>query len=371
MAYGGTEPLPFQQGICQSQALEPGLTGNFTKDAMDAVLEYLDCKEPFGHEMQIQCLRSWDMDHLLLASIETYQSDISHNIGDIWLPSVDGDFLPAPPSQLLKEGRFGNATYMFGWTEDDLNYFTDPTIKTANDTRQFITSYLPGMPAPLITKLLDAYPVTDFAAQPSANLSAEFYRTARIFRDILMVCEPLLMADHMHKKYNSSSSNSTCTPQNQIFLYDFNQTILAPAIEAESGLTGLGVVHTSEFAYVFANLTHWNANGWPWHPTVQDNTVLQQASRSWSTFAATGRPSSNADGSLTLQGWEGAYEGFNWGEFGVPSLYVIGGPYQSFSPIKYPDGREGYGMFDYVTRQKLVERCGVINGEEFVGYLGF
>ncbi|RSL69549.1 hypothetical protein CEP53_002177 [Fusarium sp. AF-6] len=33
LAYGGSKPAPFNQGICQSQALELGITGNFTQGA--------------------------------------------------------------------------------------------------------------------------------------------------------------------------------------------------------------------------------------------------------------------------------------------------------------------------------------------------
>jgi len=34
MAYGASKPVPFHQAICESQALEAGITGNFTTDAM-------------------------------------------------------------------------------------------------------------------------------------------------------------------------------------------------------------------------------------------------------------------------------------------------------------------------------------------------
>lgn len=30
LAFGGIRSVPSQQGICESQALEPGITGNFT-----------------------------------------------------------------------------------------------------------------------------------------------------------------------------------------------------------------------------------------------------------------------------------------------------------------------------------------------------
>jgi carboxylesterase type B len=40
LAYGGAKPLPFQQGVAESQSLEPGITANFTIDAMAALADW-------------------------------------------------------------------------------------------------------------------------------------------------------------------------------------------------------------------------------------------------------------------------------------------------------------------------------------------
>ena len=64
-----------------------------------------------------------------------------------------------------------------------------------------------------------------------------------------MVCEPLLLARAIQKKGNV------------VYLYNFNQTLLDPIIEYVSGIKGIGVVHTSEFAYIFGNLSHYNVSG--------------------------------------------------------------------------------------------------------------
>src|SRR5262245_23373198 len=131
LAYGGIKDLPFRSGICESQVLEPGITGNFTIDAMSKVVEYIgcNCTNTTVHSPEvIACLRSKDMQTLFHASSATYQSDVAHNVGDIWLPTVDGDFLPDAPSKLIAEGRFGNASYVLGWMQDDLSLFTDANI---------------------------------------------------------------------------------------------------------------------------------------------------------------------------------------------------------------------------------------------------
>lgn len=347
LAYGGTKPVPFHQGICESQALEPGITGNFTINAMQAVVDYVGCNCTDLHSAEtIACLRKSDMNTVLDASIQTYASDIAHNIGDIWLPVVDGDFLPAPPSQLLREHRFANVTTMIGWCQDDLNFFTDFTIKTANDTLNFISSYLPDVDLKNVEQLLSLYPVSDFSANQAANLASEFYRAARIFRDILMTCSPIGYGEHM------------AAAGNDVYFYNWNQTILDPILTKEINQSGLGVVHTSEFAYVFGNLSHYNTDGFPFEPTQEDNALQHRASRSWSTFASTGKP--GLKGHNTFQNFVSAFPGTN-----ETFLFVVGGPHEGSSAI------DGYGSHPSISSQKLRERCAFINSPEIIRLLGY
>lgn len=356
LAYGGTKELPYQQGICESQALEPGIRGNFTIDAMTKLVDYVgcDCGKSNVHAPEvIACLRSKDTQTLFNASFATYSGDINHNIGDIWLPVVDGDFLPDAPSKLIAEGRFGNATYMLGWTHSDVNFFTNFSIATAQDTSAFVRGYLPAMPAEEIEDgLLPLYPVDEFTPPLGTNLTAEFYRSATIFRDILMVCEPIHLAEAINRKGND------------VYLYDFNQTILEPILESLYNVSHLGVVHTSEFAYIYGNLSHYNVSGYPFNPTPSDYDLLHRASRTWSLFASSGLtgPISGSGGSL--QGWSHAF--WKDGDFNPPPssghtwVYTIGGPHEGLHPLDGPDS------IDVVSSQRLVERCGYINDPKFI-----
>ncbi|KAI1641540.1 putative lipase [Biscogniauxia mediterranea] len=330
MAYGASKPVPFQQAICESQALEPGITGNFTIDAMQLLVKQVGCNTSSLHsEETVSCLRDLDMDTLLNASIATYQSDIGHNIGDIWLPAVDGDFLPAAPSQLIKEGRLANVTAMMLWCEDDVTFFTDASIATADDTRAFVRAYAPGLSSGTLDTLLALYPAADFAAG-AEGLSAEFYRAARVLRDVLMACEPLWYARHL------------AAPA---YLVDWNQTLLTGPLEYlyGAGARGLGPVHTSEFAYVFGNLSHYDTMGYPFDPAPADYALARRGSRSWSTFGVPGR---RGDGA-------GAY------------VFVAGGPDEGFSAISGPGAKPAVGQ------QKLAERCAFINSPEVIEQLGF
>ncbi|KAJ8116476.1 hypothetical protein OPT61_g2100 [Boeremia exigua] len=348
LAYGGTKPLPFQRGIAQSQSLEPGITGNFTRDAMSALVDYVGCNTTDLQAPEtIACLRNMNTDTLLNATITTYASDISHNVGDIWLPVVDGDFLPAPPSQLIDEGRFGKADFMTGWTQDDMNFYTNVSIATAEDTYNFLRLYLPAMPEKSLNDLLNLYPVAEFTPPAGTNLTAEFYRAARIFREILMVCPSLHLGAAMHKTHGAP-----------VFHYDFNQTILEPILEHTINVSHLGRVHTSEFAYVFGNVEAYNNSGNPIILTESDYALQARASRSWSAFAAKGHPT--LAGEVTLQGWLDAYTASD-----QTHVMTIGGPWEGWWPLGGADSPE------VVRQQKLDERCAFFNSPEIIQALQY
>ncbi|KAK7746809.1 hypothetical protein SLS53_001997 [Cytospora paraplurivora] len=344
LAYGGTRPVPFQQAICQSQAIEPGLTGNFTTDALQLVVDYVGCNDTDLESREtVECMRSLDMDTLLNATLETYNDGYDHNIGDIWLPVVDGDFIPEAPSKLISEGRFANVTAMIGWDDNDLTIFTDPAVRTANDSYNFVQTYIPGFTTENVEDLLALYPVTDFAANETANLTAEFYRSARIFRDILMTCQPIWYGEHLAARGND------------VYLYNWNQTLLDP-IMTWMGYPGLGPMHTSEFAYIFGNISHYNTDDFPFNPDPSDWALQSRGSKSWSTFVATGVPSLEKHD--TFQGFTPAFEQKN-----ETKIYVVGGPHEGLSPIDGPNAEPA------LAAEKLRSRCGFLNSPEIIAAL--
>nr|POF14901.1 secreted lipase [Quercus suber] len=338
MAYGGSGPALFHQAICESQALEPGITGEFTNTAMANMVNASKCGvSDIQSKDTISCLRGLSMSELLELQTATYDSGPASNVGDSWLPTVDGHFLPAAPSTLIAEGRFSSVPTMMGWCEDDTTIFVDPTIRTANDTSSFFSDYLPGMSSAHLHDLLALYPVSDFPSNPAANHSAQFYRAGRILRDILMVCEPLLYGEALAKAGNP------------VYFYDQNQTLLTNVL-ASAGEIGVGVVHTSEFAYIFGNLSHYDVPDVPFQPSASDFALLKRESRSWSSFASQDKPSLwNHD---TLQGWETAFAA----EREDPGVFIIGGPQEGFAHLDEAPLRQ----------QKLKERCGFINRPEIV-----
>ncbi|KAI1746544.1 putative lipase [Xylaria castorea] len=347
MAYGGSKPVPFQQGICESQNNEPGITANFTIDAMQLVVNAVGCNtSSLQSEETVRCLRDFDMETLLNASIATHFTDVAHNIGDIWLPVVDGDFLPAAPSQLIKEGRFANITTMIGWCENDLTIYTDATISTDEQVHDFIQGYVPTMTSANVDKLLSLYPISEFKPNEAANKSSQFYRAAQAFRDILMVCQPMFYAENLAKRGSD------------VYLFHWNQTISDQVIEGLDNETGYGVIHTSDLEYVFGNLSVFDNGEYPFQPTPADYALASRGSRSWSTFASTGKPS--LKGHDTFSGFTTAFHGSD-----EIDVFIAGGPLEGLSPI---DGPKAQAI---LKAERLRERCAFINSDEIIEQLRY
>jgi carboxylesterase type B len=247
--------VPFQQAIYQSQALEAGMLGDCTAIQMQMVVNATGCSDD-----TIDCLRSLDTQTLAEKSFETYSAAKAAGEGDCWLPVVDGDFLPDAPSKLIADGRFADVATMIMWSEDDTNLYADPTIQTEDDTHAFLADFLPGFDTKSLSEMLALYPAAEFKSNEEANLTAEFYRTGRILRDLVMVCPPMRYGQHLQEAGNA------------VYYIAHNQTLLSP-IFAAIGLPGLGVVHTSETPYIFGNFSAFNQSGLPFNPTAEDGRL--------------------------------------------------------------------------------------------------
>uniref|UniRef100_A0A0W0F3M1 Carboxylic ester hydrolase n=1 Tax=Moniliophthora roreri TaxID=221103 RepID=A0A0W0F3M1_MONRR len=352
LAYGGTRPIPFHAGIMESTALEPLSASNASITTYNEVAKLTGC-DTFGNPQSnetLACLRALPFEALLNFTIAQYTSALGSS--GIYSPVVDGDFLPLTSSELVRQGLFPKIPVIIGWTEDDLTLSTPETIQKPSDTLDFIQSGFGGLTNDSVRIILSLYPSADFSANPSANLSSEFYRTAQIFRDIFITCPSLYLGDAMAIKYTADDE----VPQ--VYYYIQNQTILSGYF-SNVGFPGRGVSHSSDLPYVFANFGAYNVTG-DIHPTKGDIELQKLESRSWSSFASSGRPS--LDGKETLEDWK---PGYGAGNASTRSVYVIGGPNSGLTSL------EGEGATAAVARQRLVERCAFLNSPDTVKQLQY
>ncbi|KUI67151.1 Lipase 1 [Cytospora mali] len=359
LAYGGTKPSPFHGALMQSTVLETNITSTITRDTFAEVASLAGCAREGNAQGKptIECLRALTMDELWNATEAAYDVMVEGTDGDIWLPCVDGTFLPAAPSELVRSGNFTQMPIVLGWARNDAALFKPLTIEKDSDTRDFLRSLYPYLSNETFEVLMELYPVSDFPANIVANRSAEHYRSSQILRDVLFTCPSFYFGHAMARKYHETSSSNI-----PVYIYEQNQTILTPYLESVDG-PGHGVIHTSELAYVFGNFTPYE-HTWPpklIQPSAADHQLLQQMSRSWSTFAALGRPSLGSKN--TLQGWEPAYGVDD--DMMDASVYVVGGPNPGMSTL------DGENANADVASQRLRERCGFLNEEDVIRQLRY
>ena len=286
------------------------------------------------------------MKELLDAQLSTASKE---NLDDIWLPTVDGasGFLPEAPSKLIQEGRFANVKTMIGWCEDDGSRFV-PTITNGKGTEEFAQSYLPGFSKKHITHLLSLYPASEFrdSLYPNGSIAypAQQHRAARILRDIVFTCQPISLGSALAKAGND------------VYLYAQNKTLYTPLLE-KAGLYGYGVIHTSELGFIFGNTTNPELKALL-QVTPAEIKLAMEESRSWSSFTATGSPSTG-DGSL--QGWERA----NFGDQNY-GIYVIGG-----SNAGYAGSDGDQAAKQALAAEKLQARCEFLNRPEIIKELQY
>ncbi|KAG4440310.1 hypothetical protein IFR05_004217 [Cadophora sp. M221] len=375
LAYGGSKDAPFQRAICESTALEPGMTSNITLDSFNGVAYGTGCVRGDLQSLQtLQCLRSLPMWTLLNVTLTQADSNSSVNAGDVYLPTVDGVFLPSAASELIRTGNFTLVSFMGGWTMDDFTLFTPTTITTEAGTLNFVPTMYPSLTNASLSNILSLYPTSSFPSNPTANLTSEFYRTAQIGRDILLTCPNFYLGYAISQKVQRSPRHNTTDTRNRnqshhkprpaVYYYVQNQTIFTPYLTSFSH-PGLGITHTSELPYVYGDLTVFNtsSSAFQFHPSEADYALTRRQSRSWSTFAYFGNPVGRGE---TLKGWDEAYETGGGGMMDA-KLFVIGGSEEGISGLDGGDQDVNVG----VEKQLLKERCGFFNSREIIEQLNY
>lgn len=118
LAFGGNSSTPFHRAIMQSTALEPTSTSNLTRDTFENVLAASICNVTNSQSYKaIDCLRTLSMESLLDIAIAEHDATSTENDGDIYLPTIDDDFLPDAASELVQNGRFAKMPMMIGWMQ--------------------------------------------------------------------------------------------------------------------------------------------------------------------------------------------------------------------------------------------------------------
>ncbi|KIX07786.1 uncharacterized protein Z518_02440 [Rhinocladiella mackenziei CBS 650.93] len=342
-AYGGKGSVPFRRGIMESgsPAGDPGVSGNFTIISTSTVAGLADCTGT-NSSMVLACLRQLRMT-TLLGAVLTYENMTKNETSqDIFFPTIDGDFIPAPPSSLIRKGQFHkNISIIAGWTYNDGSIFTSPTLNSSEQVRGFVQASYPHVNSSTLQTLLSLYPVNDFAAAAQAvTISPYFLQGAEIYRDINFACPAMDVAHHV-AQYGSPS-----------YLYELNATSFDSLLMLANA-SFEGVIHISDVPFVF------NRANIGLGITAAQHAIQTAMSGSWARFVDDGNP--NGNGTTAFSGWTRAY---NKTEAAVKSqtvqhasVRVIGGLNAGQHELKMNAARG--------IEPQLLKRCAFLNSESF------
>lgn len=173
------------------------MTSDLTRDASNSVATRIHCTNSLYASPQsrtaLSCMRKLPFHILLDATIADHDTKSITTDGDIYLPTVDRDFIPLPPSTLTRRAMFHRIPIIAGWAEDDATFFTPLTVVTETDIMVFLSAWWPGLSKRTVATLLSLYPTTDYVSRAAqsdhtGNLPVEFYHSAQLARDIVIVC---------------------------------------------------------------------------------------------------------------------------------------------------------------------------------------
>lgn len=207
--------------------------------------------------------------------------------GPGWYPTVDGDIIPAYPTELLASGRFAHIPHLYGTNSDEGtdNAPADGVINTDEDLR----AYLAGstgfdFPDTVVQHIMELYPndptlgiPLNTGVQLFAEQGLQYKRIAAIMGDAFYHA-PRLTDARAYSKYSPT------------YIYRFNTLPWQnnnTANEGGSARAYKGVAHFTEVAFVFANPNFYG----PWE---EYRALSNQMSAQWINFVASGDPNSKA-----------------------------------------------------------------------------
>lgn len=179
-AYGGSEPVPFQQAILQSPGFQPNANPGFQEQLINYALTNASILTNKSVET-VDDLRGLSFDEItLLNSVIVGRSPYgTYTFG----PVVDGTFVPDLPSTLIAQGRFSNSIkgLMMGTNFNEGVLFDSPFLQNDSDYRGNVRLFFPNATEEIVDYIADElYP---------DDLSGKYNYTTQPLRAALTTAE--------------------------------------------------------------------------------------------------------------------------------------------------------------------------------------
>ena len=262
-------------------------TGRRTNTAQ-AIASNLNCSSDDA-VLMVECIRDVSKDELIQASLEFYLK-----FTNIFTPTVDPEaeysFLPKDPRALLETGDFNLVPWMSGMTEEE-GYALLPLIEQGKGVIEGLLAGSPIAWGGFLEVLHPAYtPLVDCGADAAEEVAKVLsyyapdnnYTVATVSR---------VLSD---RTFLAPLSEEVRLASAHVPVYKYLLDHRGPGrqriteLEQRTDLPDLGVTHTEDLLYLFKTDDHPLAQpGTPAHTMVRFMVSL------WTSFARTGRPSSD------------------------------------------------------------------------------
>lgn len=258
MAYGGKLQGLFQGAIMESgsattQQYEPM---SYWQPQYETITKMVGCD---NQKSSLECLRQVDINKLVPA-VNMSDGHITKSYG----PTIDGDFIPDWPKNLLQQGRFVKVPMISGANLDEGTSFGPGNVNTSQQIENWLNTTYTSLKPSTIAKILDLYPNNPALGSPygtghlytNATYGLQYKRGSAIGGDIVMVGPRRLMCE----VWSNAGED--------VYSYNWNQSDYGTAPQA-------GSTHFQEVVYVFDNpsSTFPQSSGKCWHIAL-DSLVL-------------------------------------------------------------------------------------------------
>ncbi|EMD65639.1 hypothetical protein COCSADRAFT_308058 [Bipolaris sorokiniana ND90Pr] len=275
MSYGGQTDGLFHRSIQESgSAATAWYNGtDWYQPIYNDIINKANCSEEAD---TLACLRTLSYDAI-------FPVLAAPNYSPSWYPVVDGDVMPAYPTELLASGRFAHIPHLYGTNSDEGtdNAPFDGVINTDEDIYAYLLNSTGfDFPEKVVKHLLELYPNDPTKGIPLntgmeifAEKGLQYKRIAAILGDVFYHA-PRLADAREYAKYAPT------------YIYRFNTLPWQNSPVSDEGGNAeafMGVAHFTEVAFVFNNPRFYGP--WPEYKTLSDEVSAQ-----WIRFVANGDP---------------------------------------------------------------------------------
>ena len=344
----------------------PGLNFDTKGDAVaertSTVAEQVGCVKGGDAQGQetLSCLRQAPWETLANQSVSMMRAARPPFGEAFFHPSFDNDFITGFPSELMRTGKFVKGVPLIvSWVQNEGNWYQLPTTSSDDEVKGAVSLWIDGLKPESLDELLELYPLSDFQhhAPPGSPISAQYYRAARINRDLWFAC-PAIDFSWQYAKGSGAD---------MVRLYEFNQTRYSPVWEV-MGVPFWGVGHLSDIPYAL-NVREL-PGGFDSSP-AQLELSTQTASKIIAFMNEKGANAANP----ALEDWLPAYTSHSKNALksehpSSMNINLLGGPYGGGLAF-YSRGEEARDEREQaVAAEKLFARCDFINSAKIRKEIG-